>query len=222
MNRRWFQRGMIALCAWAVGVTASAPASAQSIAQLFPTKAGSTWQFTGSIRAGNQNQPLNLGAKIASVNTAGGRTTVVIEWTANGSVAQSETYIVTGSEVQRSRSGQGGSGVINPPVPVLRTPIRIGNAWNWKGTITTGGQTLNGTANLKIAARERLKTPAGALDAFRVDMTLTISLQGQNQKTTNSYWFAPGVGLVKQSTGLTGPGGQKITVEASVSKYNTK
>ena len=213
---------MVALGIWAAVVLTSAPVSAQSIAQMFPTKSGSTWEFTGSIRAGDQTQPLNLGAKIASVNSTGGTTTAVIEWTANGSLAQSETYIVTGSEVRRSRSGQGGAGVINPPVPVLRTPIQIGNAWNWKGTITTGGQTLNGTANIRIAAREQLKTPAGTLNAFRVDMTLTISLQGQNQKTTNSYWFAPGVGLVKQRTGLTGPGGQKITVEASVSKYKTK
>jgi hypothetical protein len=213
---------MIALSVWAVAALASAPVSAQSIAQMFPTRAGSTWEFDGAVRAGNQTQPLKLGAKIASVNSAGGKTTVVVEWTANGNIAQSETYIVSGNEVLRSRSGQGGSGVINPPVPVLRMPIRAGNSWNWKGTITTGGQTLNGSANLRIAARERLKTPAGNLDSFRVDMTLTISLQGQNQKTVNSYWFAPGVGLVKQSTSLTGPGGQKLTVEASVSKYKTK
>ena len=157
-------------------------------------------------------------AAVQSSRTAGGKTTAVFSWTMNGRPVQEETYIVTAAGVSRAKSGPGGSMTITPPISIIMNPLTVGKKWAWTGSLTAAaGQTINGTATLKVAARETIKSAAGTFQAFRVDMVLNITAQGQKLQIPNSYWFAPGAGLVRQKATV-GP----ATIEATVSKIQLK
>jgi hypothetical protein len=178
---------------------------------VFPTKVGATWWFTGSAGA-NQFNPV---CKISSSKKSGNKTVVVMQWTFNSQNIQTETYWVTPSEVVRVQSGAGGKTKINPPVPVIKYPLTVGKSWTWKGVITTDGTGIPGTANLRVSKMETVKSAAGTFNAYRVDMTLTLSAQGQTATIPNTYWFAPGKGMVKQSASLQG-----MNIEAVVTKMS--
>ena len=180
---------------------------------LFPTGQGSRWSFKG--KAGTQE--LSMEAVITSSKTAGGKTTVLMRWTLNGQPVQDETYIVTASGVSRAKSGAGGSVSVSPPVQVIKNPMVVGKSWTWKGTISPGAQTIAANATLKVGAREAVKSAAGTFNAFRVDMVLNFSVQGRAFKIPNSYWFAPGAGLVRQRASV-GP----TTIDATVTKLQVK
>lgn len=190
---------------------AALTAFAVTAENIFPTKTGATWHFTG--KAGPNNfSPV---CKIVSVKNAGSKSVVLMKWTANGATIQDETYHVSASSVERVSSGVGGASKINPPIPVIKYPATVGKSWNWKGTVTSQGQAIPGTATIKVVSREKLKTGAGTFDAYRIDMELVMSAGGQTVKLPNTYWFAPGKGMVKQSANVMG-----TIVEATVTKMS--
>jgi hypothetical protein len=163
-------------------------------------------------------QVLNLDAVITSSKTAAGKSTVVFRWTMNGKPVQDEVYHVTPSSVSRAKSGPNASNVISPPLPVIQNPMKVGKAWKWRGTIKLpNGMTMPAQANLTVAKRETVKSAAGTFSAFRVDMGLLITVQNQSAQIPNSYWFAPGAGLVRQRVTL----GQMV-VDAAVTKLTVK
>src|SRR5207302_3971917 len=113
---------------------------------------------------------------------ANGKTTAIMLWTINGNPAQEETYVVSAAEVDRSRSGQGGSNVITPPVAIIKYPMAVGKSWSWQGKMEISQHmTLPGTATLKVAGRQTIKTAAGTFNAYRVDMKVTVTANGQTQ-----------------------------------------
>ena len=147
---------------------------------------------------------------------------MMLRYTINGRPTQDEIYSVTRTEVARMRSGAGGRSVIEPPIPVIKYPMTVGKSWKWAGTISMTSETgktsvFNGVSDLTVAALESVKTNAGTLKTYRVDMNLTISSGTNSTSLSNSYWFAPGVGMVKQVAVI---GGQ--TTEGIVTKYSIK
>jgi hypothetical protein len=205
-------------CIWAL---ASAPIHAQTGKQnLFPIGEGSSWEFSGT--AGKQ--PITMSAKVTSSKAGKDGHIVGMHWLMGANPVQDEEYIVTATSVSRAKSGKDASSTVTPPIPVIKYPMEVGKSWNWSGKIYVAQAkiSLDGNATLKVAAKENVKTGAGTFQAYRVDMVLNI-LQGQQKMTVpNSYWFAPGVGLIKQSSEIAVPNGQKIVIEASVSKYTIK
>lgn len=219
--RRRIDRLVIAALA-AAGLLVAAAGRGVAAENLFPITVGSSWTFSGSPGG----RPLTMIATVKSASKANGKITAVILWTVNGAPAQEETYIVSASEVARSKSGQGGANTITPPVPVIKYPLTVGKAWSWQGhmQISQGGQsaTLPGSASLKVAGRESVKTAAGTFNAYRVDMKVTVTANGQTQSVPNTYWFAPGVGMVQQSITFPGPGGKPFLLKMAISKYTIK
>ena len=98
----------------------------------------------------------------------------------NGRPVQEETYIVTAAGVTRKvrpgRLHDHQSAHFN-----YHESIDRGQEMGVKGSSTAAaGQTINGTATLKVAARETIKSAAGTFQAFRVDMVLNITAQGRS------------------------------------------
>lgn len=185
---------------------------------MFPVGQGSTWEFAG--KAGTL--PLQMTATITSSTVTGNKRLVRFHWTANGKDAQEEEYIVTSTQISRARSGASGGNTIDPPIPVIKYPLQAGKSWSWKGSIGMGGQSASGKAILRVIGRQSVKTRARTFNAWRVDLKLTVSAQGQTITIPNTYWFAPGAGLIKQSATLPAPGGKSLVTSGEVTKYTIK
>ena len=80
------------------------------------------------------------------------------------------------------------------------TPFEMKGMRNGK-TVMTMTSTVN---SRKVDAKEKVTTPAGSWDAFKITevRTMEISMQGMDKKiagpaTSYVYWFVPGFGVVK-------------------------
>ena len=73
------------------------------------------------------------------------------------------------------------------PVTILKLPPTVGTKWEVGGE---GGRTVYTVG----AVDEEVKVPAGTFRCVRVDTLY-------NGVTPNVYWYAPGVGMVKQTMG---------------------
>lgn len=190
----------------------------QAKENLFPTGVGSTWSLTG--KAGTQ--PLDMTATIASVKAQGANKTVQMNWAMNGKQQMQETYLVSPTSVSRVRTSMSGSSDVVPPMPVIQYPMSVGKSWEWKGVLKTPGTAINGSATLRVASKDKIVTSAGTFNAYRVELKLTVEAQGQSMTIPNSYWFAPGVGLVKQEASIPAGNGQNLLITGTVTKYKIK
>jgi hypothetical protein len=187
-------------------------------ADLFPVPKGALWEFKGMAN----NVPLNMTATITTSKTENGKTTVEMRWTQNGQVVQDETYIVSSTEVTRTKAGPYGGITSNPPVPIIKYPMTVGKTWTYTGVAAYAGHKSNVTGKMKVAAIETIKTPAGEFKAYRLSQEVTDDSSAGATTATNSFWFAPGVGIVQQKATVNLPSGQSITVSASLTKYKLK
>lgn len=194
--------------------TLSLTASAKATEDLFPGQKGSTWNYAGQV----SGQKVTMSSTIIAATGSALQRTLVMQWSANGRTNQEETYIVRPGEVVRSKSGPNGAGLISPPLPVIKYPMTVGKTWQWRGTVANGGAPLNGQANLKVAAHEKVQTGVGAVMAYRVDLDLTVSNGAQSVKLVNSYWFAPGMGMIRQRAQLPG----SVSVDAVLTSLKLK
>ena len=160
----------------------------------WPMKAGNTWTYDATFGDKKMNQV----AKVTSVKREGQATLATIEYATMGRTF-SETYRVTAQSVERTSSNMGqGDSQINPPIPIIKYPLTAGKSWTWSGTITVQGQPVQGRSSLSVTGPTTVKTAAGTFKAMRVHSSLTIEAQGQKLILPNDYWFAPGVGMVRQ------------------------
>ena len=185
---------------------------------LFPVKVGSSWKMKGN--AGAQN--VEMVAKIVSSTTTVGSTIVGMQWTQGGRAIQDETYIVSKTQVVRSRSGAKGSSALNPPIPIIVYPMVVGKSWKWSGTIVTKGGQTKASATLKVGPKEKVYTAAGIFNTYRVNMVLAIQAGAKTISMPNSYWFAPNVGMVQQKLAIPTPNGKFLVVKAVVTEVKVK
>jgi len=117
-------------------------------------------------------EPAGTGVRITFTSTqAGGRTTESVVSAAPDGLAWLVAY---GSKC-------------DTPVPLLKLPPTVGTTW-------MVGDERNGTKYTVGAVDEEVKVPAGKYKCVRVDAV-------SNGVTPNVYWYARGVGLVKQTMG---------------------
>ncbi|MFQ3594409.1 MAG: hypothetical protein SNJ82_14620 [Gemmataceae bacterium] len=90
----------------------------------------------------------------------------------------------------------------NPPIALLKLPPKPGEKWNVESKLD--GQLFKGTL---AVSEELVQVPAGKYTAIKVS---GVDMDLNGQKFNVSYWFASGVGMVKQVSELAG---QKVTFE---------
>jgi hypothetical protein len=93
---------------------------------------------------------------------------------------------------------------------LIKYPIKPGDKWD--------GEHQMGPDKAKVVTKvgnsQQIQVPAGQYNA--VPVTLTTSVKGQTIDTT--YWFAPNVGIVRQTATIPGPAGP-ITITTELEKY---
>lgn len=204
------------------GCRGAAPKGPPGPVALFPSGQGSHWSYSDTTDGAATKSE----AQIVSSKVEGDQRVVAVRWTANGKPIQDEEYRISDREVARSRSGPGASETSNPPLPILRLPLNVGDRWTWTGKMSAGGRgNLPASAVIHVADREKITTIAGTFDAYRVGMSFEIeNPQIVNAKQTNraTIWYAPGVGIVKQYVDQTTPEGETRESSRTLTKFQIK
>jgi len=166
-----------------------APASllAQDASKYYPLKVGNTWSYKFSMNG----QTLPLKTKIVAVEKVGGADLYHLEATIQG-VPNTTTEDLEANAKGVFRHKYSGM-ESKPPVQLLRTPVKDGDTW--KSDINIAGQAASLSAKV---GREDVTVPAGKYKA----VTVKIETDIMGQKIDTTYWFAEGVGIVKQVINL--------------------
>jgi hypothetical protein len=83
----------------------------------------------------------------------------------------------------------------DPPQFVLKTPVKVKESWE----VVVRRDKVFATAT--VIGVEEVEVPAGKFKAVRVDLDITERVRDREIKSTQSCWYAVGVGLVKTAVG---------------------
>jgi hypothetical protein len=183
---------------------AALPGMAQEAApkahDYYPLKAGSKWSYQVDFGNGQKAAVVYQVTKIEDVN---GKPQAVVEQLINGEVRATEYVGVDTGGVYKYRY----NGVeLSPPVCLLRFPIKSGSTWETE--TKTGTQQI--TIKAEAGGEEEVQVPAGKYKAVSVKIKTKV----KTSEVNTTYWFAPDVGIIRESTSI--PGG---TVKMELTKF---
>ena len=81
-----------------------------------------------------------------------------------------------------------------PPQKILSSRMAAGETWAWKATAAQV------TIQTKVAGKEATEVPAGKFDAIKTIHELSMVLPQATVRGTNSRWFWPGLGYIRQDS----------------------
>lgn len=149
--------------------------------------------------------PLDGGQKEASYSIDGTRAEYKLEITkdgnrtkfsamSHGAVIDTEEYEVNEDTVfLRHALGE----TFNGPVPLLRFPLRLGDTYEWKGTLNCETDSLVGSAKIQTSA-DSIHLKDRSQEAVKVEVNLIIDKVGTRKLT---FWFAKNMGVLKTEMG---------------------
>ncbi|MHB1561184.1 MAG: TapB family protein [Isosphaeraceae bacterium] len=172
-------------------------AARPAIPNYYPLAVGTRWHYQVDI---GQAQKQEITLVIAEEETADGKPVSRLEVFNDGVRRQMTEHLMSNENgVFRVRIG----GVTyNPPLCLLKYPLKPGQSWVTKTTANDGQQL---SAVCKQGAEQEIQVPAGK---FRT-IPCTIQIDQQTPKglmrIVNTYWFAENIGVVKQKLDMNGP-----------------
>lgn len=100
-------------------------------------------------------------------------------------------------------TGEKGEVRLEPPLPLVRMPLRPGAFETWRGhLLPPGSAPIPATAVCRIDGPDRVTTPAGSFRAYRLDMQVRIGPDpDQAPPRSSTIFLAPGIGFVRQEIG---------------------
>jgi uncharacterized protein YdaL len=182
-----FSIAVALLLAWTTRLFAEDKPGAET--PYYPIKVGSVWTYKFS----NSEQRLTM--RIVRHDKVGDLMCAVIEASAGGQVQASEYVAVKADGVYRVKGSRGEA--VMPPFPFLKLPPKKGETW----TIMSKADKLDikGKATIDDDAKE-IQVPAGKYKA----VVVTNDLEVGNQRVSTTYYFASGVGMIKQIAKIQG------------------
>jgi hypothetical protein len=172
----------------------------------WPLKSGCNW----TIIAPDVKSDWAISISVSSsTTTPAGISNVAVDYTLNGKTIQKEVYQVTADEIARIKGGAEASGTVDPPLPIIKLPMKSGQSWKWNGTITVGATKVNATSQFTVTGPFLVSTPAGKFSAMKVHSALIINPGPKAVSMPNDSWYSSGIGLVKQ----------KVTMNGKVHRY---
>lgn len=183
-----------------------------AVALLFPHKPGSAWQYKETSTREGETRILDVQCtENERIEPNGRKTFFRVMRDEKKEIVQSEAYQYDDKGIYWVATGPGGANKLDPPMMVLQLPFKSDTGWEWKGTIQ-GDQPppTPAKAAFKLLPSELVTTPLKTFRAYRLEQTLTYTTADGTETVSNSQWFSPDVGLVKQETRV---GNDKITAE---------
>lgn len=103
---------------------------------------------------------------------------------------------ISTTELSLALSGASGTRY-DPPIALVKFPLAVGSAWkSTYESASPSGARSKGEFDFKVTAAEKLTTPAGAFDTFKIETegwVNGISWQG-SVRVVQSLWYAPSIG----------------------------
>ena len=153
----------------------------------FPTAVGTRWEY---VREGTDAVDHSRVVSAEETDKDGTRT-VAFEWTSvGGQYTKSSLYRVDKRFVRRT--GWTRTQSFEVPCVMWDADAKAGDKW----TAGIVGPKEKSQFTATRGAAEVVTTPAGKFEAVPVAIQA-----GADVKNTNTYWYAPGVGLVKWESG---------------------
>ena len=170
---------------FAVTAVAAAPVPKDFVppkGEYFPTAVGTRWEY---VLDGTDK--LDHTREVTESETANAATTAVFKWTSHGGqYTAASVYRVEGKLVLRTGWAKAQS--FETPCTMWKPDAKAGDTW-------TAGIVGPKEATQFTAARgeeAEVTTPAGKFRA------VPVTIRSRNDaKSANTYWYAPGVGLVR-------------------------
>ncbi len=162
----------------------------------YPLKAGAKWDYQVTTGDGNTGK---ITVQVAKIEKIDDKPLARLEALKDGMVVVTEHMSSDAKGVYRHRSM---GAEVSPPVQVIKYPLKPGESWKQEVTINTQKMTINS----KTLPQEEVTVPAGKFKVYPVQ----VEADTGGQKITTTYYFAPGMGPVKQIADL---GGIKVTLE---------
>ncbi len=135
---------------------------------------------------------------VACTSTSG---TVDIKLTAHGAVFEQEQYLQTQDSFDLlNAAGE----TYDPPIPLARAPMHIGDKWNWSGKMKSGD--VGHVAKATITTMKERLFPAGAAPADAVKVQVDFEVDGGGPtpaKRRLVFWMAQNLGVIKRQFGET-------------------
>ena len=155
----------------------------------YPLTVGSTWTME---LVGPQGKA-ELINTIEGVDKINEKELIRLTGSINGTVIATEHLEITDKGITRN---QFNGGPITPPIVLLSEPIELGKTFTEK-EVKMGSDTMS--VEVKVAEKlEKVKSPAGEFEAVHV----TVTAKPAEGQVVSDYWFAKGVGVVKQELQL--------------------
>jgi len=180
----------------------SGGASSTGSKDYFPLTVGDSWKYRSTTADGKQSE---FTIKVLNEEKENGHTLYLVEtvstfqpihdWYSKPSgwvLMHRQEYVKTGNKAE-----------YQPTKQFLKNPLTSGDSWKWKGTGMMG---LQIDESNEVSGPETVSVAAGKFEAMKV---MTKVVQG-GAPVTKTYWYAPGVGLVKS---MTDTGSVKSTTE---------
>ena len=167
--------------------------------QLLPTVEGTTWEYvsTGSLTGA---QPVRSMVTVrAGKQVFEGKELVKLETLVGDAVSKIELLSVDANGVAcLARSGPDGKlAKLNPPEPIIAAPLKVGASWELESEVMG----IKMHQHFSVVAEENVTVPAGDFRAFHLQCEDSSLMSIKLDR-----WFAPGTGLVKETTVMRGPG----------------
>lgn len=116
---------------------------------------------------------------------------------AHGQSFEEEVYKVTDREFLLVEAG---GEAYNPPLPLAKAAMKVGDTWTWEGKVGSGEMARNVKATV-VSASEKVFVPVTA-DALKVEVQLEMSSGiATPARRALTFWLVPGQGVVKRQFG---------------------
>lgn len=155
----------------------------------YPLTVGSRW----TMELVGPEGKAELISTIEGVDKINDKELIRLTGSINGTVIATEHLETTDKGISRN---QFDGGHITPPIVLLSEPIELGKTFLQK-EVEMGSETMS--VEVKVAEKlEKVKCPAGEFEAVHV----TVMAKPAQGEVVSDYWFAKGVGIVKQELKL--------------------
>ena len=110
----------------------------------------------------------------------------------------------------------------------IRKPLQVGKQWRAEGSSTNlqTGVALQTSGLAKVVGQEKITTPAGTFDTFRVELTVRqINTKDQTKSTTLTVvnWYAPAINRwVRKNTEVRFDGRLRDSFTDELTEYSRK